>query len=124
RDGGRTSGRGPGGRACRGVAAALAGRPVGPHHPSSARVPVRSPGWIARHHLAPHLPPQTIAGFVLIFPQAILHEAGLSFIGPGIPPHLPSIGVVLADPMRAVVAGYGWLAVFPGRAADPAEGGA
>jgi len=100
----------------------------------------RSPAWIARHHLAPHLLPQIIAGFVLIFPHAILHEAGLSFIGLGIPPHLPSIGVILAESMRAVMAGYWWLAVFPGlglmivalafelfgeglrRAADPAEG--
>lgn len=100
----------------------------------------RGPSWIARHHLAPHLLPQIIAGFVLIFPHAILHEAGLSFIGLGIPPHLPSIGVILAESMRGVMAGYWWLAVFPGlglmivalafelfgeglrRAADPAEG--
>ena len=100
----------------------------------------RGPVWIARHHLAPHLLPQIVAGFVLIFPHAILHEAGLSFIGLGIPPHLPSIGVILAESMRAMMAGYWWLAVFPGlglmvvalsfelfgetlrRAADPAEG--
>ena len=57
----------------------------------------RSRSWIARHHMAPHLLPQLVAGFVLIFPHAILHEAGLSFIGLGIEPHLPSIGVMLAD---------------------------
>jgi peptide/nickel transport system permease protein len=96
--------------------------------------------WIARHHLAPHLLPQIVAGFVLIFPHAIMHEAGLSFIGLGLPPHLPSIGVMLADSLRAITAGLWWVAVFPGlglmivalsferfgealrRAADPVEG--
>jgi peptide/nickel transport system permease protein len=100
----------------------------------------RSPWWIARRHLAPHLLPQLVAGFILIFPHAILHEAGLSFIGLGLPPHLPSIGVMLADSMRALTAGAWWAALFPGlglmlvalvferfgealrRAADPAEG--
>lgn len=100
----------------------------------------RSPWWIARHHLAPHLLPQLVAGFILVFPHAILHEAGLSFIGLGLPPHLPSIGVMLADSMRALTAGAWWAALFPGlglmlvalvferfgealrRAADPAEG--
>lgn len=96
--------------------------------------------WIARHHLAPHLLPQVVAGFVLIFPHAILHEAGLSFIGLGIPPHLPSIGVILSESLRGILAGHWWVALFPGlglmivalsfelfgetlrRAADPREG--
>lgn len=100
----------------------------------------RSRGWIARHHLAPHLLPQIVAGFVLIFPHAILHEAGLSFIGLGIEPHLPSIGVILSESLRAIMAGQWWVAFFPGaslmlvavafevfgealrRAADPVEG--
>ncbi|WP_444431101.1 ABC transporter permease [Rhodobacter capsulatus] len=100
----------------------------------------RSPLWIARHHLAPHLLPQVVAGFVLIFPHAILHEAGLSFIGLGIPPHLPSIGVILSESLRGILAGHWWVALFPGlglmivalsfelfgetlrRAADPREG--
>lgn len=100
----------------------------------------RSPAWIARYHLAPHLLAHIIAGFVLIFPHAILHEAGLSFIGLGIPPHLPSIGVILSESLRAILAGHWWLALFPGLglmgvaiafelfgetlrcAADPAEG--
>ncbi|MBI6629943.1 ABC transporter permease [Pontibaca salina] len=74
----------------------------------------RSRLWIAQHHLAPHLVPQIIAGFVLIFPHAILHEAGLSFIGLGIEPHIPSIGVMLAESLRAVMSGLWWVAVFPG----------
>ncbi|GGB56033.1 ABC transporter permease [Roseibium aquae] len=102
----------------------------------------RSRFWVARYHLAPHLLPQVVVGFVLIFPHAILHEAGLSFIGLGIEPHLPSIGVMLADSLRGLMAGHWWVAVFPGlglvflalsfevfgeslrRAADPVDGGA
>ncbi|WP_197704012.1 ABC transporter permease [Cohaesibacter sp. ES.047] len=74
----------------------------------------RSPLWVARRHLLPHLIPQIIAGFVLIFPHAILHEAGLSFIGLGVPPHLPSIGVILSESLRALGSGLWWLAFFPG----------
>ena len=74
----------------------------------------RSPFWIARRHLLPHLVPQIIVGFVLIFPHAILHEAGLSFIGLGVPPHLPSIGVILSESLRALGSGLWWLAFFPG----------
>lgn len=74
----------------------------------------RSRFWIARHHLAPHLVPQIIAGFVLIFPHAILHEAGLSFIGLGIEPHIPSIGVMLAESLRGMMSGLWWVAAFPG----------
>lgn len=100
----------------------------------------RSRGWIARHHMAPHLLSHLLAGFVLIFPHAILHEAGLSFVGLGIEPHLPSIGVMLAESLRGLMAGHWWVALFPGlglvllalafemfgetlrRAADPREG--
>lgn len=70
--------------------------------------------WIARHHLASHLLPQIIAGFIMIFPHAILHEAGLSFIGLGIEPHLPSIGIMLADSLREIMAGHWWVAAAPG----------
>lgn len=74
----------------------------------------RSRGWIARHHLVPHLVPQIVAGFIVIFPHAILHEAGLSFIGLGIEPHLPSVGVMLADSLREIMAGNWWVGAAPG----------
>ncbi|MDX2101603.1 MAG: ABC transporter permease [Alphaproteobacteria bacterium] len=76
----------------------------------------RSRWWIARHHLLPHLVPQVTVGFVLMFPHAILHEAGLSFLGFGLEPHLPAIGVILAESMRALNAGAWWLAALPGLA--------
>ncbi|MCA0962965.1 ABC transporter permease [Salipiger bermudensis] len=74
----------------------------------------RSRLWVARHHLAPHLVAQIVAGFIVIFPHAILHEAGLSFIGLGIEPHLPSIGVMLSESLREIMAGHWWVAAAPG----------
>ncbi len=70
--------------------------------------------WIARHHMVPHIVPQLIVGLILLFPHAILHEAALSFIGIGISPHLPAIGIILAESMRHLSTGYWWLGVMPG----------
>lgn len=76
----------------------------------------RSDGQIAREHLLPHLLPQFSVGLVLQFPHAILHEASLSFLGLGLPPHAPAIGILLADSMRYLSVGIWWLAVLPGLA--------
>ncbi|MEC4812976.1 MAG: ABC transporter permease [Scytonema sp. PMC 1069.18] len=73
-----------------------------------------SPLWIARHHMLPHLVPQFLVGLVLLFPHAILHEAGLTFLGLGLPPETPAIGIILSEAMRYLSAGYWWLAVLPG----------
>ncbi|MGY1770338.1 ABC transporter permease [Blastococcus sp. SYSU D00813] len=70
--------------------------------------------WIARHHLAGHLTGHFLVGTVLLFPHAILHEAALSFLGLGVDPGQPSIGVLLAESMRHLAAGSWWLAVLPG----------
>lgn len=74
----------------------------------------RPPLWIARHHMVPHIVPQLIVGLILLFPHAILHEAALSFIGIGLSPHLPAIGIILAESMRHLSTGYWWLGVMPG----------
>ncbi len=71
-------------------------------------------GWIARHHLAGHLTGHFLVGTVLLFPHAILHEAALSFLGLGVDPGEPSIGILLAESMRYLTAGAWWLAVLPG----------
>lgn len=70
--------------------------------------------WIARKHLARHLAGHFVVGTVLLFPHAILHEAALSFLGLGVDPGQPSIGVLLAESMRFLTAGMWWLAVLPG----------
>lgn len=74
----------------------------------------RGSGWIATRHLAPHLLGHFVVGTVLLFPHAILHEAALSFLGLGVDPAEPSVGVLLAESMRHLTAGAWWLAVLPG----------
>ncbi len=76
----------------------------------------KSRSWIARHHMVPHVVPQFMVGLILLFPHAILHEAGLSFIGIGLSPHTPAIGIILSESMRHLSTGYWWLGVFPGLA--------
>ena len=74
----------------------------------------KSGGWILVHHLLPHLLPQFFVGLILMFPHAILHEASISFLGYGLPPEQPAIGIILAESMRYLSAGRWWPAVFPG----------
>jgi peptide/nickel transport system permease protein len=73
-----------------------------------------SPLWVARHHMLPHVIPQLLVGLILLFPHAILHEAALTFIGIGLSPHTPAIGIILAESMRHLSTGYWWLGVLPG----------
>ena len=69
---------------------------------------------IARTHVAGHLLPQLLVGAILMFPHAILHEAALSFLGLGIDPSRPAIGILLQESMRSLSAGHWWLAALPG----------
>ncbi|MBI0248201.1 ABC transporter permease, partial [Yersinia pestis subsp. pestis] len=48
------------------------------------------------------------------FPHAVLHSAALSFLGFGLAPHEPSLGILLADALRYLSSGSWWLAFFPG----------
>lgn len=75
-----------------------------------------TPLWIARQHMLPHIVPQFLVGLILLFPHAILHEAALTFIGIGLSPHAPAIGVILSEAMRHLSTGSWWLAVLPGAA--------
>ena len=74
----------------------------------------KSSGWILLNHLLPHLVPQFFVGLVLLFPHAILHESAISFLGYGLPPDQPAIGIILAESMKYLSAGLWWPAVFPG----------
>jgi peptide/nickel transport system permease protein len=76
----------------------------------------KKPLWIVRHHLLPNLFPQFLVGLILLFPHAIMHAAGLTFLGFGLSPHTPAIGVLLSEAMRHLSTGYWWLAVAPGLA--------
>lgn len=70
--------------------------------------------WIARHHIMPHLLPQLVIGFILMFPHAILHEASITFLGFGLSSEQPAIGIILSEAMGYLSSGMWWLAVFPG----------
>lgn len=74
----------------------------------------KSSGWIFVNHILPHLVPQFFVGLVLMFPHAILHEASISFLGFGLPPEQPAIGIILAESMRYLSTGMWWTAVLPG----------
>ncbi|MGM7719781.1 ABC transporter permease [Metabacillus sp. Hm71] len=74
----------------------------------------KSRWWITLHHLLPHLVPQILVGFMLLFPHAILHEAAITFLGLGLSPHEPAIGIILSESMRYLSSGMWWLAFFPG----------
>ncbi len=69
---------------------------------------------IIRDHMVPAILPQFIVGLILMFPHAILHEAAITFLGFGLPPEQPAIGIILSESMSYLSAGMWWLAVFPG----------
>lgn len=74
----------------------------------------RSRVWIALKHIFPLIVSQIIVGVILMFPHAIMHEAAITFLGFGLPPHEPAIGVILAESMNYLSSGYWWLAFYPG----------
>lgn len=69
---------------------------------------------IAWKHMVPHLLPQFIVGLILLFPHAILHEASITFLGFGLSPEQPAIGIILEESMTHLAMGRWWLAFFPG----------
>lgn len=83
---------------------------------AAARASGASAWHIAWGHVLPALVPQLLVGTVVAFPHAILHEASITFLGFGLPPELPAIGVILSESMQYLSAGYWWLAVLPGAA--------
>ncbi|HET7341263.1 MAG TPA: ABC transporter permease [Methylomirabilota bacterium] len=69
---------------------------------------------IVRHVLPNCLSPVIVqASFV--FAAAVLTEAALSFLGVGVPPYVPSWGVILAEG-RLYIQQAPWLVVYPGLA--------
>ncbi|WP_432645659.1 ABC transporter permease [Methanobrevibacter sp.] len=70
--------------------------------------------WIALKHILPLVISQIIVGVILMFPHAIMHEAAITFLGFGLPPHEPAIGVILSESMNYLSSGYWWLAFYPG----------
>ncbi|MCM3701652.1 ABC transporter permease [Paenibacillus macerans] len=74
----------------------------------------KSAWFIARKHIMPSVFPQIMIGFLLMFPHVILHEAALTFLGFGLSPQTPAIGIILSEAMNHISTGKWWLVVFPG----------
>lgn len=76
----------------------------------------KSKFWIVKKHILPLVITQIVVGTILIFPHAIMHEASVTFLGFGLSPHEPAIGIILSESMRYLATGNWWLALFPGLA--------
>ncbi|MCC8060861.1 MAG: ABC transporter permease [Clostridiales bacterium] len=74
----------------------------------------RSRWQIAVQHIVPYVLPQFFVGLILMFPHAILHEAGITFLGYGLPLESPAIGAILSEAMQQISTGQWWLVFFPG----------
>ena len=83
---------------------------------AAARKLGATPVQVALRHMVPFVLPQFLVGLILMFPHAILHEAALTFLGFGLPPEQPAVGIILSESMTYLSAGLWWLAVFPGLA--------
>ena len=74
----------------------------------------RSKLWIAKEHILPLVLSQIFVGTLLVFPHAIMHESSVTFLGFGLSPHEPAVGIILAESMSYLAMGAWWLAFFPG----------
>ncbi len=72
--------------------------------------------WIAKEHILPLVLSQIFVGTLLVFPHAIMHESSITFLGFGLSPHEPAIGIILSESMKYLAMGAWWLALFPGAA--------
>ena len=72
--------------------------------------------WIAKEHILPLVLSQIFVGTLLVFPHAIMHESSVTFLGFGLSPHEPAIGIILSESMTYLAMGAWWLAFFPGLA--------
>ncbi len=68
---------------------------------------------IIRRHILPNLIQISMVIGTFAMASAIISEASLSFLGLGVPPHIPTWGTMLADG-RAYISTAWWLALFPG----------
>ena len=71
-----------------------------------------SPAYVIRRHLVPNSISPIIVGFVLAIPLAMMLEAGLSFLGIGVQPPVPSWGQMINVGMNFMFF-YWHMAVFP-----------
>ncbi len=73
-----------------------------------------SPWSIVTRHMLPNVVPQIVSLLPVSFADAIITEAGLTFLGLGIEPPTPDWGFDLNKGRQFFLAGYWWIGVFPG----------
>lgn len=73
------------------------------------------PGWrVAFRHILPNcLPPLIVVATVQVA-SAISLEATLSFLGVGLPPTEPSLGMLISNGFQYMMSGRYWISMFPG----------
>ena len=69
---------------------------------------------ILLRYIFPNVIPSAVVVFSLNVADAILTEAGLSFVGLGLPPDIPDWGYDLSKGHQFLVAGHWWMITFPG----------
>jgi peptide/nickel transport system permease protein len=69
---------------------------------------------ILTRYVFPNVIPSIVVVFSLNVADAILTEAGLSFIGLGLPPDIPDWGYDVSKGQQFLVAGRWWMITFPG----------
>ena len=67
------------------------------------------------HHVLPNLLSPILVQGSFIFAYAILAEAGLSFLGVGVPPEIPTWGTMVAGSQQYAERAF-WVVLFPGLA--------
>lgn len=78
----------------------------------AARLAGASRWHLLRRHLLPHCVPTVIVAVTVAVPNAIILEAGLSFLGLGAQPPTPSWGLLLADGVNSIES-YPHLLIIP-----------
>jgi len=66
-------------------------------------------------HILPNLMSPVLVQLTFIFAYAILAEAGLSFLGVGVPPEIPTWGTMIASSLQYADRAF-WTIVYPGLA--------
>jgi len=82
----------------------------------AARVLGLRPGRILFRHIIPNVMSPVIIISAANFATAILMEAGLSFLGIGVQPPVPTWGAMIKDHYGYIIVGQGYLALVPGLA--------
>jgi peptide/nickel transport system permease protein len=80
---------------------------------ASLSVPLSTARVVLRHILPNSLPPLIVVATVQIA-SAISLEATLSFLGVGLPPTEPSLGMLIANGFQYMLSGRYWISIYPG----------